>query len=100
MNAAERCLGELLSVLEAPAFDPVRVERACAGLAAGVSALSPEIPQVELERIQALHATLRALVERRHAEAGRLLDTVIRARARCSRLTRPHDARTVVDVNA
>lgn len=100
MNGAERCLGELLSDLEQPAFDRVRVERARQELATSLSLLTPQTPRTEIERILVLHAMLRALVEHRQAETGRSLEAVIQARARCSRLTRPHDARTVVDLNA
>lgn len=100
MNDAERCLGELLSRCEAPAFDMAQFAPALQTLAASLSALSPETPRVELERILALHAALRTLVERRYLDVGRSLDAVVHARARCSRLTRPHDARTVVDMDA
>ena len=100
MNDAELSLGELLSELERPAFDTERVERASRSLAASLASLSLDTPRVELDRIAVMHAALRALVERRHAQIGRSLDAVLRARERISRLTRPHDARTVVDVDA
>jgi hypothetical protein len=100
VNDAERCLSQLLLELESPAFDTARVEIGCRDLAASLSALAPRTPRVALERIQTMHAALRELVQRRHAEVARSLDFVVQARARCSRLTRPHDARTAVDLDA
>ena len=100
MNQAERCLNELLSVLEAPGFDMIAVERTDRALAASLLTLSALTPRAELERIWSLHAAVRALVERRHAETGRLLDAVVKARERCSHLTRPQELRTVVDMDA
>ena len=100
MSDARTSLAELLSELEQPAFDAKRVERSACSLAASLASLSLDTPRVELERIAVMHAALRALVERRHAQIGRSLDAVLRARARISRLTRPHDARTVVDLDA
>lgn len=100
MNAARELLAELLSELERPAFDTQRVERSACSLAASLASLSLATPRVEIERIAVMHAALRALVERRRAEIGCSLDAVLRARARISRLTRPYDARTFVDVDA
>lgn len=100
MNEAERCLSQLLCAIEAPLPDTAHVERARHDLAVSLSSLSRETSRVELERIVVLHAALRALVERRQAETGRSLEAVLQARARCARLTRPYDARTVVDLDA
>jgi hypothetical protein len=100
VNDAERCLNELLCELEKPAFDSRSAERSSLKLAACLAKLSPETPRIELERIVALHATLRAVVARRHAEVGRELRAVLRARECISRLTRPQDRKRVVDVDA
>ena len=100
MNDAERCLCELLDELEKRSFDTARVERACAGLATALAALSPEMPRTELERIATLHAALRALVKRRRDETARGLHAVRLVRASLARLTRPHLARRFIDVDA
>ena len=100
MSDAESSLGELLSELEQPDFDTAHVDRARRALAESLSLLSRATPRAELERILVLHAALRALVERRHAEAARSLDAVVRARARNARLTRPDDKRSALDVDA
>jgi len=100
VSDARESLAELLSELERPAFDTKRVERSACSLAASLASLSLDMPRIEIERIAVMHAVLRALVERRRAEIGCSLDAVLRARARISRLTRPHDARTFVDVDA
>jgi hypothetical protein len=98
VNDAECCLVELLGELEKPALDTLRVERSSRSLAASLARLSPETPRIELERILALHAALRALVERRHADVGRSLEAVLRARERIACLTRPQDAKSVFDL--
>jgi hypothetical protein len=100
VNAAERDLSELLCAVEAPDPDQDQIARARESLAASLSALSRSTPRAELERILVLHAALRSAVERRQLETARSLEAVARARARCARLTRPHDVRSAVDLDA
>jgi hypothetical protein len=100
VNAAERPLVRLVGLLESEDFDPIAVERAARDLEAGLSQLSPATPRAERERILALHAALRAAVERRSVEAARSLALVAGARERLGRLTRPEDARAALDLRA
>lgn len=100
MNAAERSLGRLVALVESKALDPIAVERAARDLEAGLSQLSPATPRAERERIFALHATLRAVVERKISESARSLALVASARERLARLTRPEDARAALDLRA
>jgi hypothetical protein len=100
VNDAERCLNVLLGELEKPAYDAARAEQLCRKLATSLAKLSPDTPRIDLERVVALHATLRVVVERRREEVGRDLRAVLRALESISRLTRPRDKRNVVDVDA
>ena len=100
MNGAERWLCALLDELEKRSFDTAKVARACDGLAAALASLSDDTTKAELERIAALHATLRGLVGRRRAETERELEAVRTVRASLARLTRAHPARRFVDLDA
>ncbi|MFN0008704.1 MAG: hypothetical protein ACKVXR_12445 [Planctomycetota bacterium] len=95
MNAVERQLVRLLGQL-----DSGGLEEACRDLDAGLKELPRPISRAERERILALHAALRAEVARQHGEAGRSLAFVVSARERLARLTRPEDARNVLDLDA
>jgi hypothetical protein len=100
VSEVENCLSRLLAELEKPEFDPVRIERDLCELGSSIVALSKSTPLAEIERVLALHAALRAIVEERRAETGRRIDAVVRARASISRLTRPGDRFAALDVEA
>lgn len=95
MNAVERQLVRLLGQL-----DSGGLEETCRDLDASLKELPRAIPRAERERILALHAALRAEVARKRDEASRSLAFVVSARERLARLTRPEDARNVLDLDA
>jgi hypothetical protein len=94
----DRHLVELLAALETTDLDPARVERACASVELGLSALTSETPAIELERIVSLHACIRAKAHWRKLETENALQLAQNARARLSRLTRPSDSSSGLDV--
>ena len=100
MSAAEHHLGRLVQELESPGLDPHRIEAAFRGLDESLRMLSQATPRPEIDRVLALHAALRVLVERRHAETARSLESVTRTRARMARLTRPGEGRSSLDLDA
>jgi hypothetical protein len=116
VSGVENCLGRLLAELEKPVFDAACVERDLCELASSIVAMSHKtsraergersgtarsvVAQAEIDRVLALHAALRALVEEKRDETGRKLDSVVRARACISRLTRPGDLRAALDLEA
>lgn len=100
MTELDRHLVELLAVLESPDLDPVRVDRAYAAVDTGVAGLSRATPRAELERTSSLHACIREQARRRRLEIEHALQVAQGARARLSRLTRPSDGSTSLDVRA
>jgi len=100
VSALDRHMVELLTALESADLDPGRVDRAAAAVEAGVAALTRATPRVELERIASLHACIRAKARWRQLELEHALRIAQGARARLSRLTRPSDATTAIDVSA
>ena len=98
MNTLDRHLVELLAALEATDLDPARVERASAAVELGLTALTSATPSQDLERITSLHACVRAKAQFRKIEIENALKLAQSARARLSRLTRPSDASSALDV--
>jgi hypothetical protein len=100
VSALDRHLVELLTALESADLDPARVDRAAAAVDAGVAGLTRATPRVELERIASLHACIREKARQRRLDLEHALQIAQGARARLSRLTRPSDATTALDVSA
>jgi hypothetical protein len=96
VNAAERQLGRILSRLESATFDAIGLEEACRELDAGLK----DLPSAGRQRTFALHAAVRAEVDRKRAEIARSLAVVVSARERLARLTRPEDSRSALDLDA
>lgn len=101
MTELDRHLVELLAALESADLDPLRVDRAYAAVDEGVAGLaSRATTRTQLERTLSLHACIRAQAQRRRLEHESALQIAQGARARLSRLTRPRDGSTSLDVRA